>query len=293
MNRLYVIVMGSATALLVARGAAAAAPPAWCRDAAPEASNLQGLASGDVREVLRTFVAAECAPSEEADAHRGEIEAARQAWSKRLGMAEADWADAVAYAKMQNDFSIAADLTAKQLSAATALDQYAVILKASDSLSEFDALYAADMFEPALSESGRLAFLQTTCVNNNQPVPADASGMTGAEVMWAICQADLERFDAAKLQAEVRSDTSHDGALKMKLRVAAYELPARMKAHAAEVQQMLQRDDASRKPAPRPRPPRSPTRCPRSPPRRSPACTTSATIHRPGSRRAPGRCSPP
>src|ERR1044071_1576965 len=247
MNRLYVTVTGSATALLTAGGLAAAAPPAWCKDAAPEASNLQGLASKDIREVLRTFVAAECAPSEEADAHRGEIEAARQAWSKRLGMAEADWADAVAYAKMQNDFSIAADLTAKQLSAATALAQYAVILKASDSLSEFDALYAADMFEPGLSESGRLAFLQTTCVNNSHPVPTDASGMTGTEGAWAICQADLERFDAAKLQAEVRADTGHDGALKMKLRVAAYELPARLKAHAAEVQQMLQRDDASRK----------------------------------------------
>ena len=247
MNRLCVTVMGSVTSLLAAGGLAAAAPPAWCKDAAADSSNLQGLASRDVREVLRTFVAAECAASDEAEAHRGEIEAARTAWSKRLGMAEADWADAVAYAKMPNDFAIPADMTAKQLSAATPIDQYAVILKASDSLSEIDALYAADMFEPGLSESGRLAFLQTTCVNNSQPVPADASGITGTEVVWAICQADLERFDPAKLQAEVAADTTHDGALKMKLRVAAYELPARLKAHAAEVQQMLQRDDASRK----------------------------------------------
>src|ERR1043165_2598873 len=99
-------------------------------------------------------------------------------------MVETDWADAVAYAKMPNDFAIQAELTAKQLSAATPLDQYAVIGKASDSLSEIDALYASDMFEPGLSESGRLAFLQTMCVNNSQPVPTDASGMTGTEVAW-------------------------------------------------------------------------------------------------------------
>src|SRR5262245_47338053 len=141
MNRLCVTVTGSATALLAAAGMAAAAPPAWCKDAVAESSNLQGLSSKDVRGVVRTFVGAECAPSEEAEAHRGEIEAARQAWSKRLGMVEADWADAVAYAKMPNDFAIQAELTAKQLSAATPLDQYAVIGKASDSLSEIDALY--------------------------------------------------------------------------------------------------------------------------------------------------------
>jgi hypothetical protein len=246
MNRLHVTMMGSVTVLAVT-GAAAAAPPAWCKDAAVESSSLKGLSSKDVREVVIAFVAAECGGTEEADAHHGEVEAARQAWSKRLGMVESDWADAVAYAKTQNDFAIQAELTAKTLSAATPLDQYAVITKASDSLSDIDALYAADMFEPSLTESGRLAFLQTSCLNHNQPVPADAFGITGSEVIWGICQADLEKFDAAKLAAEVHGDTTHDGALKMKLRVAAYELPARMKAHAAEVQQMLQRDDANKK----------------------------------------------
>src|SRR5437879_4032367 len=96
MNKLCMTVMSSVTTLL-ATGAAAAAPPAWCKDAAVASSDLQGLSSKDPREVIKTFVAAECAPSADTEMHRGEIEAARQAWSKRLGMVEADWADAVAY----------------------------------------------------------------------------------------------------------------------------------------------------------------------------------------------------
>src|SRR6185295_6381573 len=61
-----------------------------------------------------------------------------------------------------------------------------------------------------------------------------------------ICEADFERFDLAKFFEEVRAAKA-DGAVKMKLRVAAFDLPRRMKDHAADVQQMLKRDDGNRK----------------------------------------------
>lgn len=246
MNRRFIIIVGGVTSL-IATGAAWAAPPAWCKDASVGSADLHGLSSKDVREVVKTFVAAECAPSAEVEDHRGEIEAARQAWSKRLGMTEADWADAVAYARTRDDFFVTADVSVKALAHATPIDQYAVIAKASESSSEIDALYAADMFEPNLSEAGRLAFVQAACLHRGDPAPVDAFGMTGTEAIWAICQADLDRIDVAKLLGEVRADTAHDGAIKMKLRVAAYELPAQLKSHAAEVHQMLQRDDANGK----------------------------------------------
>src|SRR5205807_5961640 len=99
---------------------------------------------------------------------------------------------------------------------------------------DIDGLYAADMFEPNLSELGRFAFLETMCLGS--PRGRDSSGMTGDEVIWAICQADVDRLDMAKLSSEIRSDTAHDGALKMWLRIVASELPARIKGHAAEVQ---------------------------------------------------------
>jgi hypothetical protein len=250
MNERFIAMIGGLMSLIATE--AAAAPPAWCKGAPVEAMDLRGLSSNDARDVVKAFVAAECAPSSEAEAHRGEIEAARQAWSKRLGMTEADWADAVAYAQTHGDHAIQATLgqatlAARTLAAATPLDQYAVIEKARESASEIDPLYAADLFEPHLSEAGRLAFLQTTCFHHGQPAPVDAYGMTGTEAIWAICQADLDRIDVARLFDEVRADTAHDGALKMKLRIAAYELPGRIQRHAAEVQQMQQRDDASRK----------------------------------------------
>jgi hypothetical protein len=245
MNKVFITIVGGVTSL-IATGAAAA-PPAWCNGAQVEAADLRGLSSKDPREVIKAFVAAECAPGDEALAHRGEIEAARQAWSKRLGMTEADWADAVPYAQTRADSFIQGTLAAKSLGAASPLDQVSVIEKAHESASELDTLYAADMFEPHLSEAGRLAFLRTTCFHDGQPAPVDAYGMTGTEAIWAICQADLDQIDVARLFDEVRADTTHDGALKMKLRVAAYELPARIKSHAAEVQQMQQRDDATRK----------------------------------------------
>ena len=250
MNRLLITIVGG-VASLAAAGVAAAAPPAWCKGAEVGAADLRGLSSSDAREVIKAFVAAECAPGDEALGHGGEIEAARQAWSRRLGMVEADWADAVAFAvaytQAHDDHAIQATVSARTLAAATPIDQYAVIRKASESASEIDAMYAADMFEPGLSEAGRLAFVQSSCLHSGEPAPIDAYGMTGSEVIWAICQADLERIDLARLQDEIRADTAHDGAIKMKLRIAAYELPGRIKSHAAEVQQMLQRDDASKK----------------------------------------------
>jgi hypothetical protein len=245
MKRLVITIVGGLASLHAAR-VASAAPPAWCKGAPGDSPDLRKLSSQDAGEVIKTFVAAECSPTAEIEDRRAEVEAARQAWSKRLGMTEADWADAVAYAGVQ-DYSIRAELSAKTLAAATPIDQYAVIAKASESVQGMGELYAADMFEPNLSETGRLGFLQVACFHHGQAAPVDANGMTGTEVIWAICQTDLERIDVATLLGEIRADTAHDGALKMKLRLAAYELPRRVKDHAAEVDQMMHRDDANRK----------------------------------------------
>src|SRR4051812_29815581 len=70
-----------------------AAPPAWCKGAQVETPDLARLSSNDIRDVLKTFVSAACAPTPEVEANRGRIESARQAWTKRLGMVESDWSD--------------------------------------------------------------------------------------------------------------------------------------------------------------------------------------------------------
>lgn len=236
---------------LIASGTVEAAPPAWCKGAEPGRPDLAKLSSSDVRDVLATFVAATCAPTPEVEANRGQIESARQAWTKRLGMVESDWADVVAYLGTRSDDSIRVDPSNDVLSAATAMDQYAVIMRVDDARSDWyskiDRFYATDMFESNLSQLGRFAFLTTSCVDTDRSPAPDSDGMLGTEVRWAICQADLDRFDLAKFLDEVRADTARDGAVRMKLRVAAFDLPKRIATHAAEVQQMLKRDDANKK----------------------------------------------
>jgi hypothetical protein len=249
MNKLFAVTAGAAASLALATSAAAA-PPAWCKGVNAGPADVSRLSSTDVKEVLKTFVSAACVFSPEVDAHRAEIEAARQAWTKRLGMVEADWADAAAYSVTRDDSTIRATPSSDVLAAAAPIDQYAIIAKVSEGDSEtyakLDTMYAADMFESNLSQLGRFAFLTTTCFDQGRYPAVDSDGMLGTEVSWAICQADFERFDLAKFLDEVRS-ASTDGAVKMKLRVAAFDLPKRMRDHAADVQQMLKRDDGNRK----------------------------------------------
>jgi hypothetical protein len=229
--------------MLATTEAAWAAPAAWCKGVQVDPGTLRALERKDPGDLIKAFVSAECNPTSEIEAHRDELETARAQWSKRLGMTEAEWSDAVAYATTQV-YAIRAGMTAKSLAAASPLDEYAVIMKASEPTADMDALYAADMFEPDLSEAGRFAFIARSCV---RAAPVDAYGMTGSEVIWAICQADIERMDIAKLLGEIHADTTQDGALKMKLRLDAYELSAALKSHLAEVEQIKQRDNASKR----------------------------------------------
>lgn len=240
--------MTSVAALLGAHGVAHAAP-AWCGKDRVEAPDLKDLSSKDVREVLKAFVGAECAPTAEANDHRADIEKARAAWSKRLGMTEADWADAVPYAQTHDDYSIKVELKTKTLATASPLDQYAVVLMTNEPSPPFDTMYAADIFDATgkLSEIGRFAFLDRTCFDQGLSAVRDENGLTGAETYWAVCQPDFERFNLTKALDEIRADSTHDGAAKMKLRVALYTWPARFKEHQAQVQKALAFDDANKK----------------------------------------------
>ena len=250
MKTIAIVTVCGVSSLLWAK-AADAAPPAWCKGAQVDPPDLAKLSSTDIRDVLKTFVSAACAPTPEVEANRGQIESARQAWTKRLGMVESDWSDVVAYVGTPSDDSIHINPSAEVLSAATPMDQYAVIMRVTDVGSDWyasiDRFYATDMFEANLSQLGRFAFLTTSCFEPDRPAVPDSDGMLGTEVRWAVCQTDFDRFDLAKLLDEVRIDGARDGAIKMKLRLAAFDMPKRITAHAAAVQQMLKRDDANKK----------------------------------------------
>lgn len=227
----------------VAHVSSASAAPAWCKDAqADDRYDLGDLSSKDPERVVKTLVKATCKPNPEAQANAAQIEAARQAWGKRLVMSDADWVDAVAFT---NDSSIdRPDLSTKDPAAMTALDQYKVIqygIPNSNAMSGgYDNPdYLTDMFEPNLTEAGRFAFIER-CIDYSAVTYMPA-------VVYAQCQADIDALDKAKFGTQLRADTAHPGKYKMWLRFRLYGLPARLKKHAENVAKVHATDAAYKK----------------------------------------------
>src|SRR5215207_87492 len=214
--------IGVASLLIVALATetAARAEPAWCKGATElrvYGSLKDVYTEDDPRDAIYTLVAATCFPEPDARAEAKQLEATRQLWSKKLAMAEADWADAAVWASRQqierNSPTIYPGGEKTAWSAYSPIDQYGGLLNSTtgDSSRVTDPAYLADALGAKLSEAGRLAFI-TVCVRDSAP-PAE----------WAICQGDIEAFDPRKLSAELRGDTAHDGYHRTVLRIAAHQ----------------------------------------------------------------------
>ncbi|MEJ7599963.1 MAG: hypothetical protein WKG01_18800 [Kofleriaceae bacterium] len=239
------LIAASVVAMLGHVGTASAGVPGWCKDASSETSyNLKDLSSTEVLKVISTLALATCKPTPEARAAAAQIEASRQAWGKKLAMIDADWADAVAYAQASTSgrgVPPAPVLSLKDYATATPLDQYAAIaskvrIDAGGDVEFQDTDYAADMFEPNLSEVGRFAFVEA-CVDYKPYALA-------APARFAQCQGDLDGFDRTKFATQLRGDTAHPEAraYKMYLRWQVYTLPQRMAKHAEEVKKIVTKD---------------------------------------------------
>src|SRR5512146_1792247 len=133
---------------MLAASVASAGSPAWCGSARFEftGADMRDLSSKDPKIVISGIARALCSASAEIDAHRGEIDQARAAWARKLGMNETDWADAVAYAG-DTYHSRKLELSAKGLAALTPIDQYIAISEAFKDTAGYamtDQLYVAD-----------------------------------------------------------------------------------------------------------------------------------------------------
>ena len=221
MNK-WMALAAASSAIVLARGVASAGTPGWCKDAAKGSPDMGDLQSKDAGKVIKAFVNAECNPNPEVEAHRADIEAARAAWGKRLGMSEGDWADAAAWAKA-NDYDIKPDMSTKKLVEMTPIDQWGAIEKAGDDIQgPMDPMYLADVFDAKLSEVGRIALI-TACMRDM------------SEIVWAACQDDVDKIDYNRLYDQLRADSNHNGEIRQKIRILAYELPAKIKEHQAKV----------------------------------------------------------
>lgn len=222
-------------------GAASAAGPDWCKSASSANYELKDLSSQDVERVISTLAMATCKPTAEATANKAAIEKSRQAWGKKLGMNDSDWADAVAFANVDGRPSDPA-LSTKDLAKLTPIDQYVAIrVGFSDNGAPFENyVYLADMLESNLTEVGRLGYIEACTHSPSSPDEGDA-------VRFAICQGDIDVFDAAKFSTQLRSDTAHKPEQKMRLRLQAYELPAKLAEHRKAVEQIYAKDAAYKK----------------------------------------------
>lgn len=224
---------------LVATARAAQAAPAWCKDASFDGDvDMSDLSSKDPSEVIVALAHATCAPTDESRAQQKEIDQSRAAWGKRLGMTDADWADVVDYVATNEGRDIHVEFSTKDATRFTPLDQYKALTDGfpmpGGNLPFKDPLYVTDMFDGNLSEVARYAYVDT-CLR------AEGSGQPPVAT-WAICQADLDAFDADKFADELRKDTAHRGDIKVALRLAAMDLKKRIKEHAAQVKSALAQD---------------------------------------------------
>jgi len=236
------LVAVGAVAWLCHMGSASAAPD-WCKDASFDSDDydLKDLSSTNVDYVIATFAKATCKPSAEATSNMANIDKSRQAWGKKLGMNEADWADAVAFANVK-ELPSDPQLSTKDLGKMTPIDQYVAIREGfSENGTNFDNfVYLTDMFEPNLSEVGRFGYI-SECVHT--PHTPDE----GSSVRFAICQGDIDAFDLAKFHASLRSDTAHKPEQKMQLRIQAYQWPTKLKEHNETLKKIYAKDEAYKK----------------------------------------------
>ncbi|HEU0033720.1 MAG TPA: hypothetical protein VFQ53_24000 [Kofleriaceae bacterium] len=212
---------------------------AWCSGVKPadDASTAYALQTQYPEVALGSIAAMLCHPDDKAGAQRDAIEAQRQAWMKRLGMTEQDWAtDVVAFANIRHTDRISlAVQPPKQVawSKLDPIDQYAMLAKTTGDSAAFIVQpgakeYLADAL--ALTETGRVGYLEY-CLHSDNPV------------QWAVCQPDIDALDVGKLGGELRA-LKRPAEDKMVVRVALAELQTKLVTHAGEVKAAVAKDDA-------------------------------------------------
>jgi hypothetical protein len=226
--------------LTLARAAAADAP-AWCSGKS-EAVSVAGYWTKAVKEddpldSIPAIVACLCdhkcgSSSDDFEVHGAEVEQSRQSWSKRLEMADDDWADAAAWAVVTPSTRQSYDTPNNHDKVAwSTLDPVGQYLLINDWSQSSDVNYIADAFGAKLSESGRLAYVRS-CLRSQQVV------------QWAMCQPDVDAFDTRRIAAELHADKDHSGFERFMARLSMDRVRAGLAKHAAEVKQAGERDPA-------------------------------------------------
>jgi len=137
------------------------------------------------------------------------LTAARERWSKRLELSDAEWKDVAAYTTHRGGSPSDAEIQKRGVESLTPLEQFDLIANADGRKAGGEA-WMTDILGSHLSETGRLAFLER-CIEKVDPDPVE----------MASCAPDAAVFDAHKVFAEMHADTSAHAGKRIKLRLLA------------------------------------------------------------------------
>src|SRR5258706_15783354 len=146
--RIRSICVGIAGCLLGA-ATAQAEPPAWCKDAQarekPNATDWAHLDTDQPSRAISVIANALCFPNDHTKHDAGIIAKGVELWSARLGMNEADWADAAAYQANRYHNNFAPKDYTKPWSTLSPIEQYLTLTgHFSDSAQKVDMEYLDD-----------------------------------------------------------------------------------------------------------------------------------------------------
>ena len=227
-----------AGALALVPSLALAGNPAFCKEDTKAGDyELQQMKTSEVDQILGSVAALVCSNDAAANAHRADIDKARDEWTKKLHLVDSDWADLIALRNAHFNFPTF-DLSANTLGGLTPVDQYSAIketFRGSDGATVADRLYLADAFGSQLSEAGRVALLQW-CYDGRDNI-----------AQWAVCQGDADQLDLGKLEQQLRGDTAHPPEARAYILVQAAIVQDQGKKIADKIQAMIKKDDTYKK----------------------------------------------
>lgn len=204
--------------------------PAWCADAGNIHAGIDTALGDDFDRSLPAIVGVICNPTDDTQrSYRAKVEANRQAWMKRLGMNEADWAgDVMEWLQIPEALRNGSEVSGKGgvWSTRGPVQQFALL----DQLGGVAGHYVADALK--LTQAGRLAYLlqcvrTTYSADNNKPLD------------WAACLPDVERLDVAALGQELRTDKDSTSEERMTVRRTLDDLQRRLPKFKAKLDKLL------------------------------------------------------
>ncbi len=233
------IILG-AVAILCTRTATALAAPAWCKGGPaldkPRYDMKSLFSETDPRDALRNLIGATCYPETEIASYAKQIEAMRVAWSKKLGLTDADWVEVNEWAHYPSNVRNNDDFFAKNRQApwstSSPLDQYSAL---NGDTGDTDVAYIADAFGAKLSQLGRLAYLRTCMSRGSQD---------DGPVAFAMCAPDADGLDMTRIAAEIAADKKYELADRMTARIVAYETLGKLAQFRADAKALRDKDPA-------------------------------------------------